>query len=307
MHNKHSLSEENKEMLRNQAIELIHHADELMSVLEKSEYIEPWVLAKAERATTDLSDITHYLDGHTEEMHDTDKLEDGGKVYVDLFEDYENMPKEVSIIYNDYQERYGEDMGYKEVQEMLSDMENVGYIFDYGLDGVPYGLRPMGVDLNELRDYDEYSDGGYMKKGGALEIYDVDKSYRVGRPNNAMEKDILDRVSRYSSSDENFVGNFGWKTPQGTRAEGYLYKLDDYNQSLVRDIKLKEGEKIFRYFNRTSAIGGMTPMIKINLNSELIYFSLDTPDDSIAFTSRGTQALYINLIKGKYAKGGYMS
>jgi hypothetical protein len=78
MHNKHSLSEENKEMLRNQAIELIHHADELMSVLEKSDYIEPWVLAKAERATTDLSDITHYLEGHSEEMHDTDKFEDGG-------------------------------------------------------------------------------------------------------------------------------------------------------------------------------------------------------------------------------------
>lgn len=30
------------------------------------------------------------------------------------------------------------------------DDDKIGYTFDYGLDGVPYGLRPIGVKLENL-------------------------------------------------------------------------------------------------------------------------------------------------------------
>jgi hypothetical protein len=50
-------------MLLSQAKEVMHHAEELMQVAKPDMDIEAWVVAKAERATTDLSDITHYLDG----------------------------------------------------------------------------------------------------------------------------------------------------------------------------------------------------------------------------------------------------
>ena len=53
----------NFEMVKSQAKELMHHSKELMQVLKKHPHIEAWVVAKIERATTDLSDVTHYLDG----------------------------------------------------------------------------------------------------------------------------------------------------------------------------------------------------------------------------------------------------
>jgi hypothetical protein len=72
----HGGSVENKEMLMNQSYEVTHHAKELSEVVKKTKRVEPWVVAKMERATTDLSDITHYLDGER-------KMEHGGSMYAD--------------------------------------------------------------------------------------------------------------------------------------------------------------------------------------------------------------------------------
>ena len=58
--------------------EVKHHADELSKVVTKKSNIEAWVVAKIERASTDLSDVTHYLEG----QHD--KMSMGGSVYNHL-------------------------------------------------------------------------------------------------------------------------------------------------------------------------------------------------------------------------------
>jgi hypothetical protein len=55
--------ESNKEMLKNLAHQIQHHSEELKDVIEDTDMVEAWVVSKAERAATDLSDITHYLDG----------------------------------------------------------------------------------------------------------------------------------------------------------------------------------------------------------------------------------------------------
>jgi hypothetical protein len=55
--------EENNEMFNSQIKEAKHHIDELSKVVNKKTDIEPWVLSKMTRAKTDLSDLTHYLDG----------------------------------------------------------------------------------------------------------------------------------------------------------------------------------------------------------------------------------------------------
>ena len=54
-----------RKMIESQNKEVAHHSDELKSILDKYKKmsVEPWVIAKMERATTDLSDVTHYLDG----------------------------------------------------------------------------------------------------------------------------------------------------------------------------------------------------------------------------------------------------
>ena len=60
--------ESNAEMVLSKIKEVHHHADELGNIVSKKSDIEAWVVAKIERASTDLSDITHYLDGQHEKM-----------------------------------------------------------------------------------------------------------------------------------------------------------------------------------------------------------------------------------------------
>ena len=63
---------DNMEMVVSQIKAIKHHAEELSKIVTSSTPIEAWVVAKIERAETDLSDVTHYLDGL--------KMEHGGKV-----------------------------------------------------------------------------------------------------------------------------------------------------------------------------------------------------------------------------------
>ena len=59
----------------------------------------------------------------------------------DLFEFYEDQPKEVSSIL----EQFGsfEELDYKQLKEMQLNLETIGYTFDYGLDAQPYNLRKI--------------------------------------------------------------------------------------------------------------------------------------------------------------------
>ena len=45
-----------------------HHAEELSRVVSTKSNIEAWVVGKIERASIDLSDITHYLEGNKDKM-----------------------------------------------------------------------------------------------------------------------------------------------------------------------------------------------------------------------------------------------
>jgi len=60
--------ESNAEMVLSQIKAVKHHAQELSNVVSKNSDIEAWVVAKIERASTDLSDITHYLEFQTKKM-----------------------------------------------------------------------------------------------------------------------------------------------------------------------------------------------------------------------------------------------
>jgi hypothetical protein len=96
------------------------------------------------------------------------KYADGGEI-VDLFEDYENIPENVQEVLDRYSEKYGEDfseMDYNDMAEMHKEIEKIGYTFDYGLDNMPYGLRPIGIELNQLRGYEEYGLGGFLLGAG---------------------------------------------------------------------------------------------------------------------------------------------
>lgn len=70
-----TLEEQNNEMLKSNVKEIKHHAEELQNIVKDDTKVDAWVVAKAERSASDLSDITHYLDGK-----ETSVMAKGGEV-----------------------------------------------------------------------------------------------------------------------------------------------------------------------------------------------------------------------------------
>lgn len=83
---------------------------------------------------------------------------DGGSVdeqtYIDLFEDYENIPAEVQMILDEYSESF-EDGDYTGMSKAQNELEQIGYTFDFYVDGDAYGLRPMNVKLSQIQGYED--------------------------------------------------------------------------------------------------------------------------------------------------------
>ena len=69
-------------------------------------------------------------------------LEKGGN--VDLFDNYETLPKKVRDTIDFYMEKYQDgDYTYEDSKNFLEEMQKQGYTFEYGLDNEPYDLRKM--------------------------------------------------------------------------------------------------------------------------------------------------------------------
>jgi hypothetical protein len=87
--------DESRDMIFSQLKQIHHHEKELKQIIAKDDNIEPWVIAKMQRATTDLADITHYEDGKT------DKMEKGGEIQVgNKFGDW-SITQYKPIVYED--------------------------------------------------------------------------------------------------------------------------------------------------------------------------------------------------------------
>jgi len=85
-------------------------------------------------------------------------LEDG----IDLFVDYDNIPPEVKKILDKHEDAF-EDEDYRGLEQAKKELEDIGYTFDYYLDGVAYDLRPIGT---KGASGESFKSGGYMAEGG---------------------------------------------------------------------------------------------------------------------------------------------
>ena len=137
--------DENKAMVNSQTKEIKHHADELSKVLGKHKSIESWVVGKIERASTDLSDVTHYLDGK--------QYAKGGGVGLKVsdLKKGDRLKKKGSAIEVD-------------VLEVGNDWRS-GY--DYALIETPFGNPKSYIDVSDF----VFSDGSVKPqyaKGGEL-------------------------------------------------------------------------------------------------------------------------------------------
>lgn len=73
----------------------------------------------------------------------------------DLFETPEKMPLNLFMIVEKWENKIMDGLSYKQIGRFLDQVETVGYTFDYYLDAEPYGLRKIGIELNQLEGYQE--------------------------------------------------------------------------------------------------------------------------------------------------------
>jgi hypothetical protein len=71
----------------------------------------------------------------------------------DLFETPELIPSEVQLILESYNEDERTN-DYLDLRRLTNELEQIGYTLDYGLDAEPFGLRPIGIKLEELEGYE---------------------------------------------------------------------------------------------------------------------------------------------------------
>lgn len=101
---------DNSRMIKNQANEIEHHSEELNKQVSITRKIPSWVIAKMERASTDLSDVTHYLDGER-------KFQYGGSISDEI--DY--LDRRINSLKEDLSIRNEEDI--PQLQQTINDLE----------------------------------------------------------------------------------------------------------------------------------------------------------------------------------------
>lgn len=80
-------------------------------------------------------------------------INESEKTHIDLFDAYNEQPTELKELLAEYESKLIDGMHYDELAELLVKVNNLGYTFDYGLDAQPYGLRPLGVELTQLKGF----------------------------------------------------------------------------------------------------------------------------------------------------------
>lgn len=143
-----------------------------------------------------------------------------------------------------------------------------------------------------------------FKRGGNIKSFRKDESYRL-TPYNSIERSIMERVP--NEKEYKLAGNFYIK---GHNNDAYIYFLDEFDRDYVKGVDIKPNERIYRYITRNSAIGGMMPLIKINVENGLAYYPIFEDEDVlVGFDKRGQQTEYLNLIEADesdyYANGGF--
>ena len=97
-----------------------------------------------------------------------------------------------------------------------------------------------------------------------------------------VQESIGEEVIGFFSIDKQFVDRF-------------LFETNEYDVPYLKDVKLKEGEKVFRY-TTTAMMPYLTPYIKINLIKGIVYFLADAQADEAVFETRGTKVDYLRIL-----------
>lgn len=65
---------------------------------------------------------------------------------IDLFENHDDLPQEVKDVMEKHGATWEDKEPYKACRDLIKDLEKIGYTCEYGLDGVPQGLKKINLE-----------------------------------------------------------------------------------------------------------------------------------------------------------------
>jgi hypothetical protein len=148
-----SVEQGNLDMVKNQVVQVEHHAKELMQTLKSNPQVDAWVVAKMDRATSNLSDITHYLEG------EQNSFADGGVTDSNTYEKVKVTIRDVDmggdVVYKG-EHFFRKDQLAKKTNEEIGKHILNKYFLDYG-NTYKYSITRTGETKTK------------MKSGGTVE------------------------------------------------------------------------------------------------------------------------------------------
>lgn len=224
----------NLEMIKSSVKEIKHHAEELESQLKSNPEIEAWVLAKADRASTALSDITHYLDGRTYALGGLTPgrwYRDNENVEYRFIGKIDNGPDKDKLLFTDGEKKMFkslDDFGGKPKENKL-----FGFFADGGelkskknnllkyLELFPNDAKSWNQATDELRDIARMSRITYLeideKDYPALDFKQLKTPGEWNAKSKSYIKDMYNRMSNKAKKEflDNFEETFNHKMASG--------------------------------------------------------------------------------------------
>ncbi len=180
------------------------------------------------------------------------KFEEGGAVShneeneVDLFEEYDTLPKKVQKVLAKYS---NDEPTYKSNEKLLKELKPLGYTFEYGLDGMPYGLKKIemkkggSVDMDKIfniNDIDELVNIIYSKPDGIEKSIADSIYFGVGNDPYVFRKDLDSVGLKYKPSK-----NTTFAYPGKTGMKKYLAHLfKDVDFLVIEGDEYEKGGKL---------------------------------------------------------------
>jgi hypothetical protein len=188
------------------------------------------------------------------------RLKDGGGVDeqgIDLFEDYEDIPQNLQNILDKYMQKFDDDFGnmdYNDMADMHDEVYEIGYTFESGLDNQPYDLRPIGTKGKS--EVEEYKNGGGVGENVNSTIFDeLKKGDKIkitfkSISQSANEKTLLVKsknlVGKGKSFESEKITFTNVENPTGVNY--FAYKRKDGNVSFAIGDSAIMGVKIIQKF-----------------------------------------------------------
>jgi hypothetical protein len=263
------IENENYEMLESLIVQIKHHAKEL-DYIDNVE-IEAWVLSKAQRAATDLSDITHYLDGKKAEG----MMAKGGMVVTSIKDipNFKQRLDEGKITYRG--------LGLGKLWDDFNKLTGTTGTRikvdgkEYFITDEEFNTFSRGAD-GKLRIRFEapfrksYEDGGYMAKGGKVKVFNTNFENKF----NINDKDFEDAIFAYY--DTGSLDNLERITSRINLVSLQKKFGDDKNKEVMEYIKEKfKTIGIFKDGGFMAKGGGVEDKFK-GKNSKEVWNNLDS-------------------------------